>query len=75
MTLYTIGHSTRTIAEFVALLQQVAVETVVDVRAFPRSQTIGSTRCPSRRHASTQQLAGRIEWWPNELDPPVASQS
>ena len=39
MTLYTIGHSTRTIGEFVALLQQVAVDTVVDVRAFPRSRT------------------------------------
>lgn len=39
MTLYTIGHSTRTIGEFVALLQEVAVDTVVDVRAFPRSRT------------------------------------
>lgn len=38
MTVYTIGHSTRTIAEFVALLQQVAVETVVGVRAFARSR-------------------------------------
>jgi uncharacterized protein (DUF488 family) len=39
LTVYTIGHSTRTIAEFVALLQQVRVDTVVDVRAFPRSRT------------------------------------
>lgn len=39
MTLYTIGHSRRTIAEFVALLRQVAVELIVDVRAFPRSRT------------------------------------
>jgi uncharacterized protein (DUF488 family) len=37
--LYTIGHSTHTIAELVALLQQVAVELLVDVRAFPRSRT------------------------------------
>jgi uncharacterized protein (DUF488 family) len=37
--LYTIGHSTHTILEFVALLQQVAVELVVDVRSIPRSRT------------------------------------
>jgi len=37
--LYTIGHSTHTIAELVALLQQAGVELLVDVRAFPRSRT------------------------------------
>lgn len=36
---YTIGHSTHPIGEFVTLLQQAAVELVVDVRAFPRSRT------------------------------------
>jgi len=39
VTVFTIGHSTRTIAEFVALLAQVAVESVVDVRSIPRSRT------------------------------------
>ncbi len=39
LRLYTIGHSTHTIAELVALLQQVSVELLVDVRAFPRSRT------------------------------------
>lgn len=38
-TIFTIGHSTRTIAEFVALLQQVGVTLLVDVRSFPRSRT------------------------------------
>ncbi len=38
-TVFTIGHSTRTITEFVALLTQVAVELVVDVRSIPRSRT------------------------------------
>jgi uncharacterized protein (DUF488 family) len=38
-TIFTIGHSTRTIGEFVALLQQVAVDLVVDVRSIPRSRT------------------------------------
>lgn len=39
-TIYTIGHSTRTIAEFIALLQQVDVNLLVDVRSFPRSRAM-----------------------------------
>src|SRR6185312_15376596 len=39
LRLFTVGHSTRTIGEFVALLQQCEVDFVVDVRAFPRSRT------------------------------------
>lgn len=38
-TIFTIGHSTRTIAEFVALLAQVGVDLLVDVRSIPRSRT------------------------------------
>ena len=38
-TIYTIGHSTHTIADFVALLRQVAVTQVIDVRSIPRSRT------------------------------------
>ena len=37
---YTIGHSTRTIPEFVGLLQIAAVDLVVDIRSVPRSRTI-----------------------------------
>lgn len=36
---YTIGHSTRTIVEFVELLRQGRVELVVDIRSIPRSRT------------------------------------
>src|SRR6185503_18216202 len=36
---YTIGHSTRSIEEFVALLQACNVRLVVDVRTVPRSRT------------------------------------
>lgn len=36
---YTIGHSTRSIVEFVSLLQSVTVTFVVDVRTVPRSRT------------------------------------
>ena len=39
MTVYTIGHSTRTIPEFGALLRNCAIEVVADVRAIPRSRT------------------------------------
>ena len=37
--LYTIGHSTRTIAEFVELLRHGQVDLVVDIRSTPRSRT------------------------------------
>lgn len=36
---FTIGHSTRAIADFVALLRAGQVETVVDIRTVPRSRT------------------------------------
>ena len=36
--IYTIVHSTRTLDEFVEMLQQYHVETVVDVRTIPRSR-------------------------------------
>ena len=38
-TIFTMGHSTRTISELVALLRQVAVDLLVDVRSIPRSRT------------------------------------
>ena len=39
LPVYTIGHSTRTIAEFVELLRVGAVSMVVDIRTIPRSRT------------------------------------
>ena len=38
MTIWTIGHSTRTLEEFVALLQRERIEQLWDVRAFPMSR-------------------------------------
>jgi hypothetical protein len=38
-TFFTIGHSTRTIAEFADLLREASVDLVVDVRSIPRSRT------------------------------------
>jgi len=37
--IFTIGHGTRAIAEFVSLLRQVDVDLVADIRSFPRSRT------------------------------------
>lgn len=36
---YTVGHSTRTIEEFVSVLKSGPVELVVDIRTIPRSRT------------------------------------
>jgi uncharacterized protein (DUF488 family) len=36
---FSIGHSTRSIAEFVELLRESAIQLVVDVRTVPRSRT------------------------------------
>jgi len=39
MIVHTIGHSTRSVAELVSLLQGAAVDFLADVRRFPRSRT------------------------------------
>lgn len=38
VVVYTIGHSTRTIEEFVKMLQAYGIQTVVDVRTIPKSR-------------------------------------
>ena len=38
--IYTIGHSTRTLDELVAALQGHAIQTLVDIRAFPMSRRL-----------------------------------
>jgi uncharacterized protein (DUF488 family) len=39
-TLYTIGHSTRTIEDLIAVLQAHQIQTLVDIRAFPMSRRL-----------------------------------
>ncbi|HUC70256.1 MAG TPA: DUF488 domain-containing protein [Stellaceae bacterium] len=39
LTLWTIGHSTRPVAELIDLLGQVPIDLLVDVRSVPRSRT------------------------------------
>ena len=38
LTVFTIGHSTHTIEEFIALLQQYGITRVVDIRTIPKSR-------------------------------------
>ena len=39
-TLYTIGHSTRTLEELIAALKAHEIETLVDIRSFPVSRRL-----------------------------------
>lgn len=39
ITVYTVGHSTRTLEQFVELIRGFDVDTVVDIRTVPRSRT------------------------------------
>ena len=39
-TLYTIGHSTRTVEDLLAALQAHSIKTLVDIRAFPMSRRL-----------------------------------
>ncbi len=39
-TIYTVGHSTRSLDELVAALQAHGITTLVDIRAFPRSRRL-----------------------------------
>jgi uncharacterized protein (DUF488 family) len=52
LTIWTIGHSTRTIEDFIALLKAHEIESLVDVRHFP-----GSRRYP---HFNKEQLGGSL---------------
>jgi len=36
--IFTVGHSNRTVEEFIKILKEAGVEVVVDVRRFPRSK-------------------------------------
>jgi uncharacterized protein (DUF488 family) len=54
---FTIGHSTRSIPEFVELLRESGVERVVDVRSMPRSRTNPQFNGPSLAESlATRQI-------------------
>lgn len=53
MTIYTIGHSTRTLEQFLALLERSSIECLVDVRRFP-----GSRRYPHFNREALESSLG-----------------
>jgi len=63
ITLYTIGHSTRALQDFLAVLQAQQIETLIDIRAFPMSR-----RLPHfNRESLEQTLPGHsisYKWMP-----------
>ncbi|HEX2240532.1 MAG TPA: DUF488 domain-containing protein [Actinomycetota bacterium] len=66
MRIFTVGHGTRPIEEFLSVLQSASVRELIDVRRFP-----GSRRHPQfGRESLEQSLADariRYEWWGEEL--------
>lgn len=61
VTIWTLGHSTRTAAEFLSVVQSHTIELVVDVRRFP-----GSRRLPQFSADSLEAELARIGtayWW------------
>jgi len=64
-TLYTIGHSTRTLDELIAVLHAHSIQTLVDIRSFPMSK-----RLPHFNRESLEKslaIAGIRYIWMKEL--------
>ncbi len=64
-TIYTIGHSTRTLQELIDALQAHSIKTLVDIRSFPMSR-----RLPHFNHESLEKAlpaAGIRYVWMKEL--------
>src|SRR5579863_7803038 len=64
-TLYTIGHSTRTLEELIAVLRAHSIQTLVDIRSFPMSR-----RLPHFNRESLEKAlpaAGMQYVWMKEL--------
>lgn len=68
MTLYTIGHSTRAIDEFLEILHAHSIQVLVDIRAFPMSRRLphfnrealeASLQKESIRYVWMKELGGR----------------
>lgn len=50
-TIYTIGHSTRTLEEFITILKSFKIELLIDIRSYP-----GSKRLPHFNKENLQQV-------------------
>ena len=58
MTIFTIGHSTRSLEDFVQLLKKADVKHVVDVRRFPHSRRQTQFNIETFPAALTEQVIG-----------------
>jgi len=64
-TLFTIGHSTRSLDELIALLHAHSIQTLVDIRSFPMSRRLPHF---NRESLENTLLANGIEYvWMKEL--------
>jgi len=64
-TLFTIGHSTRTLQELISALQAHSIQTLVDIRAFPMSRRLPHFNRESLERALPE--AGIRYLWMKEL--------
>lgn len=60
-TVYTIGHSTRTLEEFTAILQAHEIATLVDIRSYPASRRMPWFQGPQYPPFMTKEDARRQE--------------
>jgi uncharacterized protein (DUF488 family) len=64
-TLYTIGHSTRSLEELVAVLKAHSIQTLVDIRSFPMSRRVPHFNRESLERALPEE--GMRYIWMKEL--------
>jgi uncharacterized protein (DUF488 family) len=63
LTVWTIGHSTRTLDEFVKVLEAYQIELVADVRSFPSSRRLPHFNAAELEHGLESHGIGRV-WIP-----------
>jgi len=65
-TIFTVGHGTRSLDEFLSVLREASVEALADVRRFP-----GSRRYPHFGHQAMERALGEAgvgyRWWGEAL--------
>ena len=60
LTIYTIGHSTRTFEEFLAMLQAFQIELLVDVRTVPKSRHVPQFNSEILERSLSEHKIGHI---------------
>jgi uncharacterized protein (DUF488 family) len=60
-TLYTIGHSTRTLDEFIAILRAHGIKTLVDIRSYPASRRMPWFQGPQHPSFMSEEEGNRTE--------------